>query len=106
MSINKNGIDTHYMSKNLYSILTNLGDYGPDELSRVLLRLAKVADEEVFNEPEFCTKTEPIMPEVSVMIRVLLRIDFEDWDQCLNEEERQKLVTDSAKKWAEDFLAG
>ena len=61
MSSNNNGIDTHYMSKNLCNILEDLGSYTPKQLALTFLRLAKVADKEVFNEevlnePEFCIK--------------------------------------------------
>ena len=61
MSSNNNGIDTHYMSKNLCNILEDLGSFTPKRLALTFLRLAKTADkevfnEEVFNEYEFCTK--------------------------------------------------
>ena len=61
MSSNNNGIDTHYISKNLCNILEDLNNFTPKRLALTFLRLAKTADkevfnEEVFNEFEFCIK--------------------------------------------------
>ena len=53
MSSNNNGIDTHYMSKNLCSILEDLNNFTPKRLALMFLRLAKTADKEVFNEEVF-----------------------------------------------------
>lgn len=50
-------IDQNYQRKNLKIILRDLDQYSGEELSRSLLRLAKVAEHKVFSEEEFTTKT-------------------------------------------------
>lgn len=50
-------VDKPYIKKNLERILRDLEQYNAEELSRALLRLAKVSDHRVFDEDEFTTKT-------------------------------------------------
>lgn len=46
-------VDTAYFENKLKLVLRDLDQYNADELARELARLAKVADEDVLQEPEF-----------------------------------------------------
>lgn len=50
---NRYGVDMDYMSRKISLLLRDLENYKPDEAARVLLRLARVADKDVFSEKEF-----------------------------------------------------
>jgi len=50
---NRYGLDMSYMIGKLNILIRDIDNYKGNEAARTLLRLAKVADESVFNEPEF-----------------------------------------------------
>lgn len=60
---NNHGVDAHYFHKNLNRVLRDFESFTPDELSRTLARLAKVADEAVLSETEFAAVPTPPAPE-------------------------------------------
>lgn len=64
MSANEYGLDVNYLKGKLKIFLRDIDRYTPDEAARVLARLAVVADESIFSEPEFIslnsqTKSQP-----------------------------------------------
>jgi hypothetical protein len=64
MSTNEYGLDVNYLKGKLKIFLRDIDRHTPDEAARVLARLAVVADESIFSEPEFIalnsqTKSQP-----------------------------------------------
>ena len=65
---NRYGLDMSYMVGKLNILIRDIDNYKGDEAARTLLRLAKVADESVFSEPEFSASPAAIpqsIPDVA-----------------------------------------
>lgn len=67
---NRYGLDMSYMVGKLNIFIRDIDCYKGDEAARILLRLAKVADESVFNEPEFSPPQAAAIPTEQQILSV------------------------------------
>lgn len=68
---NRYGLDMSYMVGKLNIMIRDIDNYKGDEAARTLLRLAKVADESVFTEPEFSQPAQAAaIPEGYAILKI------------------------------------